>query len=108
MRSETAFPLNGELLTTSSDHVRWKDVSFDDVDYANPSELKKAQFSEYQHQLVKLYAFRTVQRALEMCRKTQGVNAIEDCRHLALRYMELLPKSALRGHNFIQRNDPSK
>lgn len=62
---------------------RWKKVSFDEVDYADPIALKGAQMSEVQHQWVKLYALRTVRKALMMCYETRGVNNIEDCRELA-------------------------
>ncbi|KAK9383013.1 uncharacterized protein V2V93DRAFT_403217 [Kockiozyma suomiensis] len=103
------FPFNvNDKPEGSKTFPRWKKVSFDEVDYADPIALKGAQMSEVQHQWVKLYALRTVRKALMMCYETRGVNNIEDCRELALRYMEMLPTHRLHGYNALQRNDPSK
>ncbi|KAK9353199.1 hypothetical protein V1505DRAFT_362642 [Lipomyces doorenjongii] len=94
-------PKNGEF-------KRWKKVSFDDIDYNDPVQLRAAQESELQHQWVKQYALRVVRDALNLCYETRGVNATEDCRDLALKYLEMLPTHRLHGYAGIQRNDPSK
>ncbi|KAJ8097914.1 hypothetical protein POJ06DRAFT_260457 [Lipomyces tetrasporus] len=94
-------PKNGEF-------KRWKKVSFDDIDYSDPVQLRAAQVSELQHQWVKQYALRVVRDALKLCYETRGVNANEDCKDLALKYLEMLPTHRLKGYAGIQRNDPSK
>ncbi|KAK7206864.1 nadh-ubiquinone oxidoreductase mitochondrial [Myxozyma melibiosi] len=105
----TPFPLTlNDKPEGENKFPRYKKVSFDEIDYSDPSQLKAAQMSEVQHQWVKLYAMRTVRKALQMCYDTKGVNHIEDCRELALRYTEMLPSHRLHGYTGVQRNDPSK
>ncbi|KAK9450374.1 uncharacterized protein V1518DRAFT_413694 [Limtongia smithiae] len=106
--SELPFPFTANETPKKGEFVRWKKVSFDEIDYSDPAQLRAAQRSEMQHQWVKLYALRTVRDALRLCYETRGVNALEDCRDLALRYLEMLPTHKLHGYSAIQRNDPSK
>ncbi|KAG7880858.1 hypothetical protein KL905_002274 [Ogataea polymorpha] len=84
------------------------DVSFDDIDYRDPLELKKAQESLMREQFIKLEVLKIVRKALENCFKVNGPNAYEDCRNLANRYLDLLPESRAQGFLGYQRNDPSK
>ncbi|KAG7864989.1 hypothetical protein KL918_005115 [Ogataea parapolymorpha] len=84
------------------------DVSFDDIDYRDPLELKKAQESLMREQFIKVEVLKIVRKALENCFRVNGPNAHEECRNLANRYLDLLPESRAQGFLGYQRNDPSK
>lgn len=85
-----------------------KDVSFDDIDYRNPVDLKAAQETLLKEQFVKVEYLKLVRKALENCWKVSGPNGYEDCRELADKYLALLPESRAQGYLGYQRNDPSK
>ncbi|KAK9456245.1 hypothetical protein V1511DRAFT_496952 [Dipodascopsis uninucleata] len=87
---------------------RYKKVSFDDIDYKDPAQLRAAQRSELEHQWIKQYALRVTRDALKLCYETRSVNQLEDCKDLALKYFEMLPTHRLHGYAAIQKNDPSK
>ncbi|KAK9478421.1 hypothetical protein V1514DRAFT_320141 [Lipomyces japonicus] len=89
-------------------HKRYKEVSFDDIDYNDPVALRQAQRSELEHQWIKQYALRELRKALKLCYEVRGVNHQQDCKDLALKYLDLLPSHKLHGYTGIQRNDPSK
>ncbi|KAK9467907.1 hypothetical protein V1512DRAFT_260335 [Lipomyces arxii] len=87
---------------------RWTKVSFDDIDYEDDKQIRAAQVSEVQRQLIRQHTLRVVRDALKMCYATQGVNHLEECKDLALKYLEMLPSHRIKGYNAVQRNDPSK
>lgn len=83
-------------------------VSFDDIDYSDHRQLRKAQTSMLREQAIRVKALDVVRRALEKCFETQGPNQLENCRDLAERYLEMLPTHEMRGFLKYQRNDPTK
>ncbi|ODQ48620.1 hypothetical protein PICMEDRAFT_14160 [Pichia membranifaciens NRRL Y-2026] len=83
-------------------------VSFDEIDYRNEVDLKKAQESMLKEQFVKIEVVKIVRKALENCFKVNGPNGYEDCREIADKYMALLPESRAQGYLGYQRNDPTK
>ncbi|KAK9470270.1 uncharacterized protein V1510DRAFT_405189 [Dipodascopsis tothii] len=89
-------------------HTPYKKVSFDEIDYKNPDELKAAQDSALKEQFVRLYALRTVREALQKCYKSQQVNHYENCKDIAEKYLDMLPTHRINGYMAYQRNDPSK
>ncbi|GMM31105.1 hypothetical protein DAMA08_038500 [Martiniozyma asiatica (nom. inval.)] len=84
------------------------EVSFDEIDYRNPVDLKNAQESMLKEQFVKIEYLKMVRKALENCWKVSGPNGYEDCRELADKYLALLPESRVQGYLGYQRNDPTK
>ncbi|ODV83476.1 hypothetical protein CANARDRAFT_29925 [[Candida] arabinofermentans NRRL YB-2248] len=87
---------------------RSPDVSFDEIDYRNPMDLKNAQESMLREQFVRIEVFKMVRKALENCFRVNGPNAFEECRDLADKYLDMLPNSRAQGYMGYQRNDPSK
>ncbi len=97
-----------EAKPTSRDFKKSPDVSFDEIDYRNPLDLKNAQESMLREQFIRIEALKMVRKALENCFRVNGPSGFEECRDLADKYLALLPNS--RGEGFLgyQRNDPSK
>ncbi|ODV89150.1 hypothetical protein CANCADRAFT_53660 [Tortispora caseinolytica NRRL Y-17796] len=93
---------------TGTKHPSFEKVSFDDIDYSKPGELLQAQESELREQWLKAEAFRQIQTVLSRCYRQQKTNSQENCRDIAEKYLEMLPKSNINGFLGIQRNDPSK
>ncbi|GMG48695.1 unnamed protein product [Ambrosiozyma monospora] len=83
-------------------------ISFDEIDYRNTHDLRRAQESLLREQFVKIEALKIVRKALENCFKVNGPNGFEECRNLADKYLDLLPESRAQGYLGYQRNDPSK
>ncbi|GMM44657.1 hypothetical protein DAPK24_012320 [Pichia kluyveri] len=84
------------------------EVSFDEIDYRNANDLKKAQESLLKEQFVKVEILKIVRKSLENCFKVNGPNGYEDCREIADKYLALLPESRVSGYLGYQRNDPTK
>ncbi|VEU21282.1 DEKNAAC102596 [Brettanomyces naardenensis] len=84
------------------------EVSFDEIDYRNPQDLKAAQESMLKEQFVRVEMVKMVRKALETCFKVNGPNGYEECRNLADKYMDMLPDYRAQGYLGYQRNDPTK
>lgn len=89
-------------------HIRPETVSFDEINYDDREQVRQAQESLIREQAIRVQALDTVRKALEKCFETQGPNQQENCKHLAERYLDLLPTSEMRGFLSYQRNDPTK
>jgi hypothetical protein len=83
-------------------------VSFDDIDYTDHKQLRAAQDSMLREQAIRVQALEVVRSALEKCYETQGSNQYENCKDLAERYLDLLPKAEVKGFLGYQRNDATK
>lgn len=100
--------LCGSVLTSPTDK-RNDSVSFDEIDYSNYSDLRKAQESMIREQWIRINALKVCRKALEKCYKQKGVNHFEDCRDLAERYMQMMDtQGRVDGFYGYQKNDPSK
>ncbi|KAF6010374.1 hypothetical protein HII13_003148 [Brettanomyces bruxellensis] len=84
------------------------EVSFDEIDYKNPNELKAARESMLKEQFVRVEMLKIVRKALETCFQVNGPNNYEECRNLADKYLDMLPDHRAQGYLGYQRNDPSK
>lgn len=89
-------------------HERPELVSFDEIDYNDHRQLRKAQDSMLREQAIRVQALDVVRKALEKCYETQGPNQQENCKDLAERYLDMLPTHEMRGYMSYQRNDPTK
>jgi hypothetical protein len=84
-------------------------VSFDEINYDNYSDLRKAQESMIREQWIRINALKVCRNALEKCYKNKGVNNFEDCRELAERYMQMMDtQGRVDGFYAYQKNDPTK
>ncbi|KAJ7510361.1 hypothetical protein B0H11DRAFT_2216167 [Mycena galericulata] len=52
---------------------------------------------------VKAMEVRLVRDELEKCRKGEGANAMENCRWLAEKYVQMLQENKLQGYKTIER-----
>uniref|UniRef100_A0A060T4C2 ARAD1A15818p n=1 Tax=Blastobotrys adeninivorans TaxID=409370 RepID=A0A060T4C2_BLAAD len=92
----------------STEHIRPELVSFDDIDYNDPKQLRAAQQSMIREQWIRVEALKVLRGALEKCFQTQGSNQYENCKDLAERYLDMLPNHKVQGYLAYQRNDPTK
>jgi hypothetical protein len=83
-------------------------VSFDDIDYSDYSQLRKAQQSMVREQWIQVKELGITREALEKCFETQQVNQLENCKYLAERYLDMLRTHRQKGFLAYQRNDPTK
>ncbi|CEP23367.1 hypothetical protein BN1211_3942 [Cyberlindnera jadinii] len=84
-------------------------VSFDDINYDNYEDLRKAQESMLREQWIRINALKVTRHALEKCYKNKGVNHFEDCRDLAEKYMQMMDaQGRIEGFYGYQKNDPTK
>lgn len=58
-------------------------MSFDDIDYNDPKQLRAAQQSMVREQWIRVEALKVMRHALEKCFQTQGNNQYENCKDLA-------------------------
>ncbi|KAH3676441.1 hypothetical protein WICMUC_002072 [Wickerhamomyces mucosus] len=91
-------------------HQRNELISFDEIDYENYEDLRKAQESLIREQWIRINALKTCRRALQKCYRYNGVNHFEECRELAERYLQYLDDddNRIKGFYGYQKNDPSK
>lgn len=83
-------------------------MSFDDIDYKDAEKLRQAKESMLREEFIRVSALKTLRRSLEQCYKVSGVNAYEECKPMADKYIDLLPENTVAGYMFYMRNDPSK
>jgi hypothetical protein len=72
-----------------TEHERPELVSFDEIDYNDPKQLRAAQQSMVREQWIRVQSLNVIRRALEKCFQTQGENQYENCKDLAGTYLKI-------------------
>ncbi|PVV00761.1 hypothetical protein BB560_004158 [Smittium megazygosporum] len=65
--------------------------------YVDRQKIYEKRENVIREQWIKLMETRILREKLEECYETQGDNHIENCRELALRYLDQFPKTEITG-----------
>lgn len=95
-------------MTDYSHHKRHELVSFDDIDYANFTDVEKARDSMLREQWIRTQSLRVTHEALRKCRQYHEDDAQKNCRPLVMKYMKMIESYGVQGYLGYQKNDPSK